>query len=412
MTLENFQHKGGFRESDCDLCGLCFHKCPVLNLPLDIAKQEIQSLIESGKSKRVLNSCTSCMACNHYCPNNCNPHALILAKWNERYLKKGLPIRAKLALPYHFPNIYSININKLPKDEKALTDQWELNWKDPKGAETVLYTGCNVLIQPFLLESKIYKDLTIFGSPKLCCGEPLYRMGCLDAAKVVAQYLKEQFEAMKFKKMIVACLAGYNLFKYVYNEVHNVKFNFEIVSIIDWLWERIKSGEIEVTPLNKTAIIHDNCWPKANGNHFFDRIRDILDYLGVEVIEPKHTRENALCCGIGAAASRYSLYYSFKSARDRLKELNRKKVDFIIDYCGGCNWFLSVAKKTMIFKLPIYHICELVQKGIGEELKHRTNKRARTILTSMVGKAIFSYLNTKNFWIEKIIDKPVPKPDI
>lgn len=409
MTLKSFHFNEEFIEERCDFCGLCFNKCPVLKLPIEQAQKEIKNLIETGYSKKVLNKCTSCMNCNNYCPNDCHPHTLILERWNERYLKNGLPIRAKLALPYHFPNIYTININKLSSGEKKLVDQWKQNWKDPKGAETVLYTGCNSLIQPYILDSQIFDDITLFGSPKLCCGEPLFRMGCLDAAGTVAEYLKKQFAEMGFKKMIVACLAGYHLFKFVHREKYNIKHDFEIISIIDWLWEQIESGELKLKPLNKTAVIHDNCWPKASGSHFFDRVRDILAAMEVEVIEPKHTRESALCCGIGAAAASYSLVYAFSSVRKRLNELNKTKADLILDYCGGCNWFLNVARSISLKRKPIYHIVELVKLSIGETLKHKPHKTSRKILSSMLGRALLSYLTFKRFHIDKILDYPVEK---
>ncbi|MHA1753487.1 MAG: (Fe-S)-binding protein [Candidatus Helarchaeota archaeon] len=407
MTLQKFQFSLTFKEDACDFCGLCFHKCPVLKLPIELAQNEIKSLVKSGRSKYVLNKCTSCMACNHYCPNNCNPHSLILSKWNERYLKKGLPERARLALPYHFPNLYSLTIKHIPKDEKNLIKIWNMNWKNPPDSDVMIYTGCNSLLQPFLLDSKIFKDIPIFGSLELCCGEPLYRMGCLDAGKTVGEYLKEQFDQMKIRKMITVCLAGYHMFKYVYNDIFNIKFNFEVVSIIDWLWEQIQKGEIEPQPLKKTVAIHDNCWPKASGNIFFEKVRNILKAFEIDVVEPKHTRENALCCGIGAAASNYSIIYSVKSARKRLRELDVKGADFIVDYCGGCNWYLTLAKNVSLSKLPIYHLIEIVQMGIGEKIKHRTDQRIKNLLLSIMGKSLASYLRVKRFWIAKIMDKPV-----
>jgi Fe-S oxidoreductase len=207
--------------------------------------------------------------------------------------------------------------------------------------------------------------------------------------------------------MVVACLAGYHLFKYVFKQKYGIEFDFEIVSIIDWLWEQIETGKIQLTPLNKTATIHDNCWPKASGDHFFDRVRDILKALEVEIIEPKHTRENALCCGIGAAAANYSLTYSFSSVRKRLAELNKTKADLILDYCGGCNWYLNIGRYLSFKRLPIYHLVELIQMSIGEKLKHRPHKTSRKILTSMLGKGIKGYLSFKHFHIDKILDNPV-----
>ena len=86
MELKQVYSYKDFNEQDCTRCGECFHKCPVLELPLDLAKKEITSIIENGASKKVLNKCVGCMSCNQYCPNDCNPYALIINKWHDKYL--------------------------------------------------------------------------------------------------------------------------------------------------------------------------------------------------------------------------------------------------------------------------------------------------------------------------------------
>ena len=74
-----------FIEDLCDLCGLCFHLCPVLELPLEDAKEEIHNLIKGQKSRHVLSKCNTCLSCNLYCPQNANPYQLILERWNNLY---------------------------------------------------------------------------------------------------------------------------------------------------------------------------------------------------------------------------------------------------------------------------------------------------------------------------------------
>jgi len=408
MTLQKFQNFKDFIKEDCDFCGLCFHKCPVLNLPLELAKKEIKSIVEESKSEYILTKCTSCMACNNYCPSDCHPYNLILQRWNERYLKNGLPYRAHLALPYDFPNIHSIIMERLPKEEKEWIKEWEANWKNPKNQEIMLYSGCNLLIQPYILKSKLFDDITIFGSTELCCGEPLYRMGCLDAEEQVARHLQKEFSNMGFKKLVLPCLAGYHLFKEVYPDLFDVKFDIEIIWVIDWLLEKIKNYDLEIKPLNLRAVIHDSCWPKVSGDYFFNRVREIIKLCGIEIVEAEHNCENALCCGMGAAAASYSLIYALITARKRLKEFKKSKADVIIDYCGGCNWLFSVAQRLSRKKMPIYNLIEILQMAIGETPLHRTNKRGRKMFYSLVPKIIPKYLKRKKYWIENIMDFPVP----
>ncbi|MHA1651691.1 MAG: (Fe-S)-binding protein [Candidatus Helarchaeota archaeon] len=405
MQVKNYPFLDEFHKETCDYCGLCFHKCPVLKLPLKTAQREIKKLVELGRSPTILNRCTSCMACNYYCPQNCNPYALILSSWYKRYLRNGLPYRARLALPYHFPNLYTITMKKLPKDEQLLINQWHQNWKNPQGHETMLYTGCNLLLQPFLLKSKIFENVPIFGSLELCCGEPLYRMGCLHAVKIVGLHLQQQFEQMGFKELIMPCLGGYHMFSEVYPKLYGIEFDFKVISLIDWLWNLLQKDKFDIIPIKKKAVLHDNCWAKASGKHFFNRVRELLATLDVTILEPEHTRENALCCGIGAAAANYSILYTFKNARTRLKELLKVKPDFAVNYCGGCNWYLNIAKKLISPHLPLYHLIEVLQLGIGETPLHRTNNRAQTILSSTLPRGLPHSFRLDRFHIKKILNR-------
>lgn len=401
MAANRFQFTKRFVQEQCDFCGLCFHQCPVLELPLDVAQAEIRSLVKGGKSE-VLERCTGCMACNTICPTDANPHTLVMSRWNERNQEQGIPVRAGLVLPYQESNLFAVNIGLLPKDERALVEQWERNWKAPPAHDTMLYAGCNMLLQPFLLDSALYKDIPVFGSTEICCGEPLYRIGCWDSAQPVAKRLREEFERIGFKKLVVPCLACFHMFKHVYRDVFNVEFDFEVISIVDWIHQRIRSGEIRIAPLNKTAVIHDSCWPKASGDHDFDAVRKLLELFGVEVLEPRHAREEALCCGMCAGAARFSLLDIAKAARKRQKELDSVEADMAINYCGGCNWLLSLVNKLSFAReaKPMYHILELVQMAIGETPKHRTGQRAQRIISSMAGRTLASYLTRKRLLIE------------
>jgi Fe-S-cluster-containing hydrogenase component 2 len=44
-----------FNEDLCNGCGECFHNCPVMHLPLDVAVEEMKKLIAGEKTKKVLN---------------------------------------------------------------------------------------------------------------------------------------------------------------------------------------------------------------------------------------------------------------------------------------------------------------------------------------------------------------------
>jgi Fe-S oxidoreductase len=403
MTEKPFHFSKTFLQERCDFCGRCFNECPALELPLEQAQNEIKNLVERGDSE-ILNRCVGCMACNSICPTDSNPHTLILNSWGKRYSKTGLPSRAKLVLPYQKPNLYSLMQERLPEDEQALTRVWEENYRNPPKAETMVYAGCNLILQPFLVGDRIFKGIPIFGSADLCCGEPLYRSGCWDAAKAAAAHVKREFSRLGFRRVITPCPAGWHLFSHVYPEVLDAPLDCEIVSLEQWILERIERGELTLSPLGKRAVIHDNCWPKASGSAMFDAMRRLLQKLGVEVIDPEHTRDRALCCGMCAGAARFKMQDILAVAKKRLAELDKVEADFIVDYCGGCNWLLALADVFSLRKIrkPLFHLLEVVRMATGEKVEQKVHKRAALIASTMKGPLAKSYLSRKREWITEI----------
>lgn len=402
MPIKHFQFTKEFAADRCDYCGRCFAECPVLHLPPEKAATEIHKLVHQKKSI-VLNRCTGCMACNTICPRDANPHTLIVNLWGERCRREGVPETARLVLPYQKHNLHETGQQFLPEGERRLLRAWEENWRTPPGIETMMFAGCNMLLLPFLLDSPLYADLPIFGSLDICCGEPFYRMGCREAARAAARNVQHEFGRMGLKKVVVPCLACYHLFKYVYPQVLNVSLNIEVVTIEEWLSERIRGGKLAVSPLHKTVVLHDNCWPKASGDFLFDQVRALLGLLGVTVIEAPHSRENALCCGMCAGAARFRLRDIVYTAGKLLRELEKSPAEWAVEYCGGCTWLLSLVNQVVRtrYSKPRYHILELVQMAAGEPPGHYTDQRMRSLLRAAAPRLIGQYIRGGRFNLEQ-----------
>lgn len=385
-----------FNRESCDLCGLCLNQCPILELPIDQAKAEFRKLV-NGEETDVLTKCTSCMSCNSFCPNDSHPYELILYRWYERYKKNGLPLAAKFFLPYQYPNFGSLLIEQLPEDEKSAVESWAKLEK----REEIFYPGCNMIFLSYLSFSEIFQNVRIMGSQELCCGEPWYRIGVLEVSEQIAKKLEKQFQSLEVRRMIIPCLAGCNMYSNVYPRF-GARFDFEIVPMLDWLWEKIDRGELEIKRrIEKTVTLHDNCQAKPFGDKYFDLSRRILETIGLEVVEMEHNRRKALCCGMAAFAGSHSIDDILNAATRRYREAVDTGADALALYCGGCQWVLSIAKILSQGKLPIFHILELVQMAIGEKPAHRNVERTQKILDMALAEA--ARVNSKErFWVEKI----------
>lgn len=393
-----------FLEERCNGCGFCFRKCPVLEWPIEKAQAEFRALITNGWSEAV-ERCTGCMACNVFCPREANPHTRIVLAWQDRYRREGLPERARWVLPYQPSGLTAKSIESLPADERAIVAAWEKNARELSKVDTAIYAGCNMMLQPRRLASPLFAETPIFGSLELCCGEPLYRMGCWDAVHGAALRIKRTFERMRLKRVLMPCLAGYHLFRYVYPDVLGVPLDVEIVSLLDWLDERIQQGVLQLSPLGKRAALHDSCWPKASGRHFHERTRGLLAACGVEAVEPAHCRETALCCGMGAAAARFSLRDIAVTATQRLRELHKVGADFVVSDCAGCDWLFAMVDliPNARPRIPFYHLFDIIRMAAGEKVNEEgAHRLARSMARHSAAPLASAYLKQGRFHLEPI----------
>lgn len=391
-----------FHREKCTECGKCFEECPVMRLSPQKAKKEIALLLRGGGDSEVLRRCTSCHSCNIICPEQANPMNLILERWHESYLKEGMPARALYFTPHHAPNFRTHALERLPEDEKALLKKWD----DDSPCDEILYPGCNVITIPSLMMSKIFEGLEIRGSLDLCCGEMYYRTGHFEQLRMTAEKLTAHFRKMGVKKMLIPCTAGRNLFTSILPRF-GARFDFEVVHVLPWIYEKLKKGELKVTrPLNMKVTVHDSCHGKAFGDEYMDIPRKILEHIGAVVKEQEYIRDFKLCCGIGGGFSHVSSYNPLRITLSTFRALNsshKPKADALAVYCAGCLQQLSVGQIVNPLKnIPVYHIIELVQLAVGEAPARRARKRAMTLLGGVIKNQFPEVLSRRRYRAEEL----------
>jgi Fe-S oxidoreductase len=402
-----------FDEQACTRCGECFHQCPIMLLPIDLAKEEIQTLIAGTKTKRILNECQSCFSCNFYCPEDAHPANLILQRWNQQYQEEGLKVRAKhyMTLYPYYPNFRSYVMERLPEKTKDLVKEWAS--LEPLKGDTLTYPGCNIITFAELTQASFFEDLDIRGRLEYCCGETLFRTGYKDELFQITKRLDKWFNILKPKKLLVLCTAGTNVFKNVLPN-YGMTYKFEeIKSYLQYLWEKIQAGEIKFTKkLDMTLTIQDSCYAKMFGNNYMDIPRKILNLAGAKVVETDSSRENMRCCGIGAGFSVDSAYHSFNirsSTIRNFRAFKKTKADAVCVYCAGCLATFGGNKKLYFKKLKVYHIIELIQIAMGEKpsLTEKSKKeRGKHFFWGAIKHQLPKLYSRKNFQIEKISENP------
>lgn len=390
-----------FNADNCKMCGQCFHQCPVMQLPIDVAKAEVVRLSKGLDTKHVLKKCTSCFSCNFYCPEDCNPTQRILNIWHEKSINEGLPARAKYYIPDSELNFRTYVAERMPEDEKALIE----SWKDTSPSDEIFYPGCNVITVPYLAQSSLFKSLDIRGSLELCCGETYYRTGQYEMVERAAKRLEEWHNKIGFKKMIIPCTAGMNMFTNVLPKF-GVNLDFKVEHVLPWLLSRFEKGELKIeNPLDLTVTIQESCYGKFFGDDYMDVPRKLLEMIGCKVIEQELCRGNTLCCGIGGGFSHASGYHPLDITLSTIRTLRMAKktgAQALASYCAGCLQMFSVGQIAYPNQMPIFHILELVQMAIGEKPPRKNKQRARLMFKGVMLNQFPKIFSSKRFFMKDL----------
>ncbi len=406
--MVKLKRKTVFNEQKCTRCGICFHKCPVMELPIDEAKNEIKRLINGEKSKHVLWKCNTCFSCNLYCPEDANPYQLILERWNDLYYERGAPALYNFVCPPRKQNIWQLlNIFLTTKERK-----WILTWihNQPKRDEIILLIGNYTHLFPFIiggskiLEHFIPVDLIDHWEG----GAYLYQGGFLDVVQRIAQKTQKDFD----KWGNIEVVASLDAVEYIYQEVHpremDVAHQQPFKSLQDWMLENIRQGNIKITnPLRMTVTIHDNCYSKVSGGKYWDHPRKIVELCGCDIIEMEHNKADSLCCGFGAGASWVrNISIPFDIIHEGIKKFREAEAtgaEALVSYCGGCVYLLWATRELIGSQIDIFHIIEIVRMAMGEKINYPQDhvRRAWDIIAIITYEWLLSLVK-RRFYIKNI----------
>ena len=391
-----------FSPDCCQLCGECLSHCPVLGYSLSQAREE-KDRLNRALSSPVLDKCTTCFSCNFYCPNQCQPYDLILLRWDERYHARGLPAIARMVMPGDKASIWDQLYPLLPLQEKEVIQSWRAI--EGKARKEILLTGCFNALSPYLAMTPLLAELTPYGDERLwCSGGHIYQLGLLEVVGRIAQRAKQVLEELQPRRVITMMAAEYTMLTKILPEKFGVTFNFEVVPLEQWLSERIEQGKLRLShKIGKRITIHDNCFSKSIGNQHWQTVRNIAGECGAEIIEMEHNRKNALCCGFGAAAGRFSLLDLIEHGARRLREAEEAGADWLVVYCSACYFVFSLVKEIYGSRVELYHLLELVDMADGRRPIHRTQEQAFniiSIISANLTRMAFEPRARRRFWID------------
>lgn len=337
-----------YRFDACKECGTCLSGCVNKNIDRKEAIFAVKRLRTNQNVDDLLDDCVSCSLCNHRCPEDALPYALILERLKERRQAEG---------PMAPSSTYFMNgmIAKgrrrtffldIERAQTRVEKQIITHWAEPKKGDDLLLCSCVMRLQPLTIEkSNVLSELVKFGGPDDCCGIRQFKNGYWDEARYVSDRLMERLSQNRFQRLVVPCGACHDMIANRYPKYFGLDLPFKVVSLYEYLNEQLMVGKARVKrQFKQKALVSDACWHMNLGDDYMKLLETMYSLLGIEPERPDHHGLDNLCCGVAK-------FYQYGSLRDaslfkdrKLADLKVKGVNDVVTYCHGCYLYLNQQK--------------------------------------------------------------------
>jgi len=299
------KEEGGGIFTLCYQCGMCTGVCPwnrVTSFSVRRLVHRAQLGLVDFEDEEIWR-CVACKLCVQYCPRGVEVPDIM------RALRRVI-VEVGAGIVPHPLRVTAKNIaaagNPLGEPQEKRMD-WakDLGIKAfAKGTEILYFACCYQSYDPRCqrvaraavnILKKADVDFGILDTEQSCCGESIRKAGHESLFQSLAQNNIDVFTKADVKKILVTSPHCYHTFKEEYPEFGG---NFEVIHFTQYLAKLIEEGRLKLTKeLNKRVTYHDSCCLGRYAG-IYDEPRQILESIpGLELVEMRDTRENALCCG-------------------------------------------------------------------------------------------------------------------
>ncbi len=367
-----FKGTGGLF-APCFSCGVCTATCPWGFVGKGrVSVRKLVRGVQLGlvpDAEESLWLCTTCGACMAHCPRGVDiPEGFLRLRaqaWREGRVPKNL--HGVLWAIHWDANPYRRPPTHRPHWAKGLGVK-EFTPND----EVLYYVGCTASYDRRI--QKVVKSLVsilkasgvsfgTLGERERCCGDIVRVFGHEaylqryreDHAKLLAE--------VGAKTVITTSPHCYDMFK---NHYPNLGGHFEPLHYTQYLARLLNEGRLRFTrevPLRVTY--HDPCY-LGRRNGVYDEPRKLLQAIpGVELVEMRENREQAVCCGGGGGRMWMETKPEERFSNRRVQQAMETRADLLVTACPHCITCLEDSLKVLgISGIRVADVAELVAQAL------------------------------------------------
>jgi len=324
--------------SKCDLCGECLVRCLYVEYDKEKAAANIQALMDE-KDAEILHRCVTCCACREYCPTGADPFDLILRAMEE---KKTFPVPPDMAKIFDLAATIPASVSIGDSDKPALS--------------ICIMEGS---LPPGAVDGEMFKGMTIVKGGDYFCYVGYVHLGQESPVEQHARQFIDNLAALG--KDIVFLHDDCYAMVDVKIRDYGITAPFRYMHLYEYMRNYLRDHQSRITPLGKKVAYQRPCASRYTPakDAFLD---EIFQLIGVERVNRRYDREEALCC-TGAFIRVYP---------DLAREIQAKNIDdavtsggdALVTLCPMCD---RVLRKPAAAKgLTKIYVTDLCRMALGE----------------------------------------------
>jgi len=365
VTQLQFDEKRRKAITQCSRCGFCRAVCPIFELtkrPITNARGKMILLKEVMEGKfpvtegvaQALLRCTTCMNCTVSCPSGADPQEVI------KTMRKDM-------VGMGYDNLFKAMGEVVEKYGNIYGEKERHDWGHKKeNAPYVLFLGC---VGTYREEESVRETIHLLDLLKVdfttidevCCSGVLEDVGYKIKGEL-ARHNVQELQKTGANTLIATCPYCYRVFKEhpAYKDLR-----LEVKHITHFL----KDFDFQVKT-KKRVTYHDPC---DLGRHagIYEEPREIIRKIAPNFVEPRRTRENAMCCGAGGGFRGSFPKESVKISRNRLNQiLEDTEAEILLTECPSCLHNFRNARLRRQ-NIEVYNITEFLARLYEERVANK-----------------------------------------
>ncbi|MCX8204867.1 MAG: (Fe-S)-binding protein [Candidatus Nezhaarchaeota archaeon] len=330
---------------------------------------EANEVKATPKLAEVVYTCTLCGACFIRCLSGGFP--------GLETFRAIMAARRDLAERGLAPGVFKSMASSIATTGNPFAAPSDLRWmwleeagevKVDRPAEVLLWIGCTTGIRlPEVAQAcvKVLRlagvDFAVLGPEENCCGDPLILSGMWREAEREAARVLEVLRRNRYQCLVTPCAGCYHAFAGHYPELLKVELPCEVLHVSQILEKLVREGRVQLGRVEVKAAYHDPCELGRLSGVYEPPRRVLKSIEGLELLEPKLSREKARCCGGGGGLWAYKSRVSMDAAELKLtRDVKPLGVERLITACPACYMNFRYTSIDRSIPIEVQDLVEIV----------------------------------------------------